>query len=68
MQGCATKTEYVYVKPHCNIPQLGELPQIDAGELYNLVGSTMYLQLEDRETQIVTWGLRLEAIAKRVCE
>ena len=37
IQGCATKIEYIYVQPECNVVPRKTLPEIDAGVLWDVL-------------------------------
>jgi hypothetical protein len=66
--GCTTTEVRPVVEPEaCQPAELGELPEIDAGELYDRVGPELYKKLLQREKTIVDWGLENEAVLESIC-
>jgi len=68
MAGCGTKTKPILVKLECPEIVFPTLPEIDAGELFDAVGSDVYFKLEDRESKITTWALQMEVLLLHLCE
>lgn len=68
VSGCASSVRTEYVRPVCNPPVLQSLPEIDGGELFDLVGSDRYYDLSLREKRIVDWALELEGMVNELCD
>lgn len=69
--GCSSTPQperIVYVKPDCSVPLLNPLPEIDAGELWDVVGNDLYWKLVDRERIIVDWADEMKAVLSVICD
>lgn len=69
--GCATKTEYVYIKPECSVPPMvseADLPNIDVDYVYDNLGTEVAEDLLKRERLIVDSLLEHRAILKEICD
>lgn len=58
----------MYLKPECSLPVRAELPQIDAGELWDAVGAETYDKLVEREKLIVDWAREMQLMLFAICE
>ena len=65
--GCASTTRTEYVRPVCDPPILQSLPEINGGQLFDLVGADRYFQLSLREKLIVDWALEMESMLLELC-
>lgn len=67
ISGCSSTPDVVYVKPECSVPMRAELPQIDAGSLWDSVGNDRYELLVEREKLIVDWAREMELMLIVIC-
>lgn len=68
ISGCKSTPEVIYLKPECSVPVRAELPQIDAGALWDAVGAETYDKLADRERLIVDWAREMELMLTSICK
>lgn len=66
--GCKSTPEIIYIKPECSVPVRAELPQIDAGTLWDAVGPEVYDKLVYREKLIVDWAREMELTLNAICK
>lgn len=66
--GC-TKTEIRdrYIQPECSAPPQPNLPTVDAGELWDRIGSADFYSLQDRERLLVDWALEMQSMINVLC-
>lgn len=65
---CETTPDVIYLKPECSVPVRAELPQIDAGALWDAVGAETYDKLADRERLIVDWAREMQLMLTAICK
>jgi len=68
ISGCNSTPEVVYLKPECSVPVRAELPQVDAGALWDATGQEMYDQLQMRERLIVDWAVEMQYMLQVICK
>lgn len=67
ISGCKSTPDVIYLKPECSVPVRAELPQVDAGELWDAVGDETYDKLADRERLIVDWAREMQLMLIAIC-
>jgi hypothetical protein len=67
LSACKSTPQVVYLKPECSVPVRAELPEIDAGELWDAVGAETYDKLADRERLIVDWAKEMQYMLQVIC-
>ena len=67
ISACKSTPEVIYLKPECSVPVRAELPEIDAGELWDAVGAETYDKLADRERLIVDWAKEMQYMLQVIC-
>ena len=67
INACKSTPDVVYIKPECSVPVRAELPEIDAGLLWDAVGAETYDKLADRERLIVDWAKEMQYMLQVIC-
>lgn len=67
ISGCKSTPEVIYLQPECSVPVRAELPQVDAGLLWDAVGAETYDKLADRERLIVDWAREMQLMLTVIC-
>jgi len=67
ISACKSTPQVVYLKPECSVPVRAELPEIDAGLLWDAVGAETYDKLADRERLIVDWAKEMQYMLQVIC-
>ena len=68
ISGCANRPpDVVYLKTECSVPVRAQLPEIDAGELWDAVGADVYDTLLLRERLIVDWAVEMQYMLQVIC-
>lgn len=68
ISGCKSTPDVIYLKPECSVPIRQQLPQIDAGALWDAVGADTYDALVEREKLIVDWAREMELMLTAICK
>ena len=68
LNGCATAPSVEYIKPRCAAPALPDLPNIDAGALWDAVGPERYNELLRRDEMIAGWAAEMRAMIGQLCD
>lgn len=66
VSGCAT--EYIEVKPQCQLPPEPNLPVLDKGELWDYLGDTRYRTVERYIDRLWAYSDEQQAILEAICQ
>ena len=67
LTACSSTPEIEYIQAQCDIPAQPVLPVIDAGELWDRIGSEDFDRLLLREQRLTSWALELKAMLEAAC-
>ena len=66
MTACATRTEYVEVRPDCTPPPVPALPELSADDLAPL-SDGVYYDVIERDARLQDWALEMRAMLRELC-
>jgi len=67
LTACSSTPEIEYIQAQCDIPAQPVLPVIDAGELWDRIGSEDFDRLLLREQRLTSWALEMRSMLEAAC-